>query len=83
MQLGNSAALGGGGLEVNAGVLDLNGHGIGVPTLSGIAGMITDNSSSSSTATLLTVTNSGTFSGTLSDGGDHQHLALAMTGSGP
>ena len=79
LQVGNLAALGSGGLVANAGVLDLNSYPISVPTLNGAAGTITDNSAAGSTR--LTVTNSGNFAGTLSDGASTS-VALAMTGPG-
>ena len=80
LQVGNLAALGTGGLTADAGVVDLNGYGISIPTLNGAAGLITDNSGSGSVTTL-TVTNSGNFGGTLADG-SAQQLALVLDGPG-
>ena len=83
LQLGNAAALGGGGLTANGGVLDLNANPISIPSLRGVAGSITDNSLSLSGTTVITVnqTASTTFGGTLVDGASAK-LALNMIGSG-
>ena len=44
LQLGSTGALGLGGVAISAGVLDLNNNSISIPTLTGTAGTITDNS---------------------------------------
>ena len=84
LQVGNLNALGSGGLTANAGLVDLNGNSIGVTTLGGTAGTITDQSSGGGTTTLTvseTANASTSFSGAINDGAS-RHLALAMTGPG-
>ena len=67
LQLGNSAALGNGGLTANNGTLDLGGFSAAVAGLSGAAGMITNNGFGNSD---LTIDQSAatTFGGTIVDG---------------
>ena len=79
LQLGNSAALGSGGLVVNGGTLDLSGYGVQATSLSGAAGTITN---SGGTPVSLTVTQSGTttFSGSIQNGASP--TALVMDGTG-
>ena len=83
LQLGSAAALGTGGVVASGGVLDLNANSIGVPSLSGSAGVITDSYGSGSGTTTLTVNQAGstTFGGTLVDG-PHNLLALTVSVNG-
>ena len=79
LRVGNSAALGSGGLAVNGGTLDLAGYSIMAPSFSGGGSYVTN----SGTATaVLTVSQSiaTAFNGTLSDGAGK--LALVKSGSG-
>ena len=78
LQLGNSAALGTGGLTANGGIVDLAGNSPTVTSLSGSAGTIT----SSTGSALLTVSQTGatTFSGTLQNSAGT--LGLYKTGGG-
>ena len=88
LQLGNLSALGTGGLTTSGGVLDLHGFSLTVgnsnalPSLTGSAGIITDNSAGPGT-TSLTVKQSGstTYSGALLDGAN-KSLALVAAGTG-
>ena len=79
LQLGNSAALGSGGLVVNGGTLDLSGFGVHVNSLSGAAGTITN---SGGVLADLVVSHSGTgtttFSGSIQNGASP--VALLMDG---
>ena len=84
LQAGSSTALGSGGLEANAGVLDLNTNSISVAYLSGSAGLITDSGTATGIPTIFTVNNQGsstTFGGTIADGPNNT-LALVANGSG-
>ena len=67
----------------HGGVLDLNANSIGVPSLSGSAGVITDSYGSGSGTTTLTVNQAGstTFGGALVDG-PHNLLALTVSVNG-
>ncbi len=78
--LGNNAALGTGGLTANGGVTDLHGFNPTVSSLSGLAGLITNNGASNS---LLTVNQGATttFGGTISDGPTNK-VALIKSGAG-
>ncbi len=79
LQLGNATALGSGGLAANSGVVDLAGNSPTLASLSGLAGAITN--SSSSLATLgLNQSIPTTFGGTLRNG--QGSLALSLGGSG-
>ena len=80
LRLGSSTALPASGVVTDNGVLDLNSYGISIPTLNGTAGTITDNSASGG-ATTLTVTNSGNFAGTISDGTTKVALSLNAPGT--
>ena len=83
LQVGNLAALGNGGVVANGGVLDLNANSIGVPSLSGGTGTITDMVPTTGFPTVLTVNQAGTtaFGGRLADGPNNQ-VALSMSGNG-
>ena len=82
LQAGNPMALGNGGAVVN-GMLDLNGNGISISTLSGgTTGTITDTLSPSGGTTTLTVSNSGNYSGLILDGANGQAVALVKSGPG-
>ena len=80
LQLGNSAALGSGGLTANNGTVDLAGFSVTVASLNGAAGTITNSGGS---VAQLTVTQNGatTFSGTLQDGASPTSLVLTGTGA--
>jgi fibronectin-binding autotransporter adhesin len=82
LQLGNSAALGTGGLAANGGTLDLQGYSVTVTSFSGAAGAVTDYGFSGGT-TILTVDQPTTtvFGGTIADGMSNM-VALTLTGSG-
>ncbi len=76
LQIGDPGALGGGGLAINGGTLDLSGMSIAVAALSGgTAGTIT-NSAGGSVA--LTVSQSGTttFNGLIQDGAGQTSLVM-------
>ena len=81
--VGNSSALGNGGLTINAGTLDLNGVTINaLPSLAGAGGFITDNSAGAGT-TNLTVNQTGlnqNFGGVIQDGAAK---TLSLTKQGP
>ena len=79
LQLGNSAALGTGGLTVNGGTLDLNGNSVTVPDFSGTGGTVTNNGGSDATL-IVDQSDSTTFAGTIQDG--TYAIALSLTGSG-
>ena len=97
LQSGNNGALGAGSLTVNGeGMLDLHGYRATITVLSGSGSIVNstsgtsdngpiqpDGSSGSSSVSLLTVTDGGTYAGTIQDGGlggDGQ-TALALTGT--
>ena len=80
LKLGNANALGTSGLLLTGGLLNLNGNSITVPTLDGTGGAISDLAATAGLSTL-TVTDSGTFSGSIQNGPSRQ-LALHMAGSG-
>jgi autotransporter-associated beta strand protein len=80
LKLGNSGALGASGLFLTGGLLNLNGNSITVPTLDGTGGAISDLAATAGLSKL-TVANSGTFAGSIQDGGSRQ-LALHMAGGG-
>jgi fibronectin-binding autotransporter adhesin len=68
LQIGNSAALGNGGLAADGGTLDLAGYSVAVPSFSGAAGVLV-NSASGSAATLSFDQFSATeFDGSIRDG---------------
>ena len=84
LQLGNAAALPATtALTANSGVLDLNANSVSVSSLSGSAGIITDNYAFSSGTTTFTVNQAGstTFGGKIADGPNNQ-LAVTMAGTG-
>ena len=83
LQLANAGALGSAGLAISAGLLDLNTYSISVPWLEGTAGTISDDSSTRTGATTLTVSQSANtaFSGTIQDGPQNL-LALSKSGTG-
>ena len=78
LQLAGNAALGPGGLTVNAGVLDMAGYSPTVLSLRGSAGVITNGGSLAATLTVNQST-ATTFFGALQDGPGG--LGLVMTGS--
>jgi fibronectin-binding autotransporter adhesin len=82
LQLGNSAALGSGGLAANGGTLDLADYSVTLPSLSGIAGAITNSNVSGNGLSTLTVNQATTttFSGAINNGAGQ--VALTVTGSG-
>ena len=86
LQLGNTGALGTGGVTVNSGTLNLDGLGnVSVPSFSGSNGVVSN--SASGTLSTLTVAQTAptTFSGSLRDGAGQLGLAvsggLALAGS--
>ncbi len=82
LQVAETSALGSGGLAINAGLLDLNSFSIGVPSLCGTAGTISDFSTGSGTTTLsLSQSVNTVFSGTIQDG-PKKLLALIKSGGG-
>ena len=79
LQLGSNNALGTGGLTANNGTVDLAGWTPSVTTLNGLAGTITSSLSGAS----LTVSNGGTFAGTIQDGNQFgTDLPVALNVSG-
>ncbi len=80
LQLGNSAALGTGGLAADGGTLDLAGYSVTVASFSGAAGTV----ASSMTGSLATLTvnqaSATTFGGTIEDGAGQ--VALSLEGGG-
>ena len=82
LQLGNTGALGGGGLTVNGGYLDLNTNNISIPSLSGTNGAITDVKALAGTTTLAVNQSVATiYSGVISNGATRT-LALTLSGTG-
>jgi autotransporter-associated beta strand protein len=83
LQLSGAAAyLGGAGLNLAAGMMDLNGNSITASALSGTGGLLTDTSNGAATTTLTISQSTNTlYSGTLADGAS-QSLALTKSGSG-
>ena len=83
LRLGNPRALGTGGLSISGGELDLNANSIGLPSLAGNGGTISDESVAGGTTTL-TVGQAGnsTFGGTIRDGLSGRTIALALNGPG-
>ena len=80
LQLGNSAALGSGGLAVNGGTLDLGGYSVTVSSFSGAGGFVTN---SGGTDAVFTVNQAGNtvFHGQIDDGATNK-VALVKSGSG-
>ena len=69
LQVASSDALGGGGLYLSGGTLDLDGFDTTVGSLNGDGGTITDNSTTSGTSTLTTNTSAcAWYSGAICDG---------------
>ena len=68
LQLGNNSAIGTGGLTANGGLTDLHGFNPTVSSLSGSAGLITNNGASDSLLTVNQATLATTFGGTISNG---------------
>ena len=83
LQVANAGALGTAGVAMNAGLLNLNTFSIGVPSLSGTAGTISDLSNSGSGTTTLSVNQSAntTFNGVIRNGAQTL-LALSKSGTG-
>ena len=83
LQVASAGALGNGGLAINAGLLDLNSFSIGVLSLGGTAGAISDLSNSGAGTTTLSVNQSATttFGGAIQDG-PQKLLALNKSGTG-
>ncbi|NNM72740.1 autotransporter-associated beta strand repeat-containing protein [Enterovirga aerilata] len=80
LRLGAAGAAGTGGLAfTGAGTLDLNGFSQTVATLDGAAGTVTNGALAAGPATL-TVSNGGTFGGTLTNAVPANPLNLALTG---
>ena len=81
--LGNNSAMGAGGLTANGGVTDLHGFNPTVTSLSGSAGLISNNGASDSLLTVNPGTgiSATTFSGTISNGPTNK-IALALNTSG-
>ena len=80
LQLGNSAALGSGGLIVVVGTLDLAGYSRSIAVLSGAAGAITNSSTSESTLSVVPLSTT-TFGGAIDDGPTGK-VTLVLEGSG-
>ena len=81
--IGNSNALGSGGLAINGGTLELRGNNLTLASLSGSGGTITN--ANVNTATTLTVgsdNTSTTFGGTFVDGTGNRVVRLTKTGTG-
>ena len=76
LQLGNASALGFGGLAANAGVIDLAGLSVTVPSFSGAAGLVTDSVPASTSVLTVSQTGATTFGGSLQDGLGQLSLAL-------
>ncbi len=81
LQLGNNGALGTGGLTANGGVTDLHGFNPTVSSLSGSAGLVTNNGASDSLLTVNQGTTATTFSGAISNGPTNK-VALTLITSG-
>ncbi|MGO9109097.1 MAG: CRISPR-associated endonuclease Cas1, partial [Thermoguttaceae bacterium] len=83
LQVANAGALGSGGLVINVGLVNLNSFSIGVPSLGGTAGVISDLSNTGTGITTLCVNQSSntTFGGTIQDG-PQKLLALCKNGTG-
>ena len=79
LQLGNSNALGTGGLIVNGGTLDLDGNSVSVPAFSGTGGNVTNSGSGTSTLTT-TVSGTSTYAGNIADAAGG--VALTKEGAG-
>jgi autotransporter-associated beta strand protein len=80
LQVGNSSALGSGGLAANGGTLDLEGFSPKVASLSGAAGTITDYLMAGGTSTLtVSGTSATSFGGEIVDG-ESNLVALSLTG---
>ena len=88
LQLANPAALGTGGLTANGGLLDLNGNNLTIagnnalPSLSGQAGVITDNSPAATTTFTVNQATNTTFGGSLQTGAGGCTVALIKAGPG-
>ncbi len=67
---------------VNSGTLDLNGRNETINGFSGTGGYVTNNATGTSTLTVGFDGATGTFAGTIQDGGSGKVLALTKTGSG-
>ena len=81
LQIGNSNALGAGGLTVNAGTLDLNGKNVAVTAFGGAGGLLTNNSvSGTSVLTTTIASGTSTFAGNISNGVGA--VALTKDGAG-
>ena len=81
LQLGNSSALGTGGLALSTGVLDLAGYSPTVGALSGTAGStITNSSTGTVTLTTNIAAGTSTFSGVIANGGGT--VSLTKSGGG-
>jgi autotransporter-associated beta strand protein len=80
---GNSTGLGTGGLTLSGGELDMNTNSVSLPSLSGAAGTISDESVASGTTTLtLTQSTTTAFSGTIRNGLNGTFVALTLDGPG-
>ncbi|MCX7424393.1 MAG: autotransporter-associated beta strand repeat-containing protein [Planctomycetia bacterium] len=91
LKLGNAAALGTGGLLVVAGIVDLNGVRLTLPSLTGsVGGLITDNSfvnpndpnPAPTIFTLDIATGTYAYSGAISPAAQHLDIMLVKTGTG-
>jgi len=80
LRVAGSDALGGGGLYLNGGTLDLNGFDTTIASLNGSGGTITDDSTTPGTTTLTTSTSAcAWYYGAISDGAVRQ-VAFHVTG---
>jgi len=80
LRIGNTNALGVGGLTVNSGALDLHGYSVSVPAFSGAGGSVTNMGSGTSTLTATAASGTATYAGNIADGTGS--VVLANSGAG-
>ena len=80
LQIGNTNALGTGGLTINDGVLDLHGNSIAVSALGGAGGTIANTVSGTSTLTATIASGTATYAGAIVSGSGA--VALHKEGAG-
>ena len=80
LRLGNSNALGTGGLTVNGGSLDFNDNSVSVGALSGTGGSVTNSGGGTSTLTTAVASGTSTYAGNIANGAGA--VVLTKTGTG-